>query len=75
VNKCMTNAQDMKREILKALEKFQEATHLGIAKDIFNFTDPSTTRTLSLIVWHFLKYLAEEGVISLDEDAQIARLK
>lgn len=75
VNKCMTNAQNMKREILKALEKFEEATHLKIAKDIFNATDPSKEGTLSLIVWCYLECLAEEGMISLDKDAQIARLK
>ena len=75
VNKCVLNSQNMKGRVLETLERLAEATHSDIAKDIFDVTDPSKAGTLSLMVWCYLECLAEEGMISLDKDAQIARLE
>jgi glyoxylase-like metal-dependent hydrolase (beta-lactamase superfamily II) len=75
LEKCLANVGKVKTRIMTTLETLTEATHLDLAKQIFNVADASKAGTLSLVVWCYLESLEEEGKIRLNRDSFAAMLQ
>jgi glyoxylase-like metal-dependent hydrolase (beta-lactamase superfamily II) len=75
LSRCLESVKDVKRKIAEMLEDRTEATHVEIAKELFEPEDILQTIVATVSTWAYLEDLDEEGEVLLDRKEQVAQLR